>query len=327
VNRLERYFDRITSCRVTLSAPRRKQRGGIFRLRIDLAVPGEEILIDHEAGLDPAHADVHLALRDAFKAARRRLQDHVRRGREFTAVSSASALRSEKVSPAAREKPARVVTRGHGVWETEIQVGPVRLPATFTIPAHVQALVIFAEPAPSARSRDGSRRIADILHSEHVGTLRVELLTVAEQKKKQNAFDIPLLTRRLATVTRWAQEQEGARELPIGYFGADNGSAAALDAAAEDPAIGAVVSRGGHPGLAAGSLPFVHVPTLLIVGGEDGVVLTENRKAFAKLGGPKDIVVIPGASHVFAEPGALEEVARKARAWFIRYLTPTSVVG
>ncbi len=149
----------------------------------------------------------------------------------------------------------------------------------------------------------------------------MDLLTEQEDSAYETRFNIDLLTERLLLATRWVQEQPRTKDLQIGYFGASTGAAAALKAAAiEGSKIGAVVSRGGRPDLAGEALTRVQSPTLLIVGGRDTVVLQLNREALAKLKGKKELVIIPGATHLFEEPGALEEVARLATEWFKQYL-------
>jgi dienelactone hydrolase len=154
----------------------------------------------------------------------------------------------------------------------------------------------------------------------------IDLLTEEEDETYQTRFDIELLTRRLAGATKWLMQQPQTKGLGIGYFGASTGSAAALEAAASlGQAIGAVVSRGGRPDLALSSLARVQAPTLLIVGGLDHVVIQLNQKAYDQLKAEKQLVIIPGATHLFEEPGTLEEVARLAAQWFKRYLRAQQV--
>jgi dienelactone hydrolase len=154
-----------------------------------------------------------------------------------------------------------------------------------------------------------------------VGTLLFDLLTRAEDVDYETRFDIARLTRRLLAATQWLQRQQATKTLGIGYFGASTGAAAALQAAAAlGPTVRAVVSRGGRPDLAGAALEHVRVPTLLIVGGEDHGVIELNRQAYAQLRGDKELVIVPGATHLFAEPGTLEAVARLAAQWFTQHL-------
>jgi dienelactone hydrolase len=154
----------------------------------------------------------------------------------------------------------------------------------------------------------------------------MDLLTETEAEDRGFVFDIPLLARRLRAATEWARAEPATRGLPIGYFGASTGAGAALVAAAEEGrGIGAVVSRGGRPDLANGALDQVSAPTLLIVGGHDQPVIALNEIAYQQIRAPKDLVIVPGATHLFEEPGTLEEVARLAGAWFARYLIRRAV--
>jgi putative phosphoribosyl transferase len=164
-----------------------------------------------------------------------------------------------------------------------------------------------------------------VLQDAGFGTLLIDLLTVAEEaidvQTAQLRFNITLLANRLIGATDWLLTQPRTRHLPLGYFGASTGSAAALLAAAERPDIvKAIVSRGGRPDLAGAALPRVHAPTLLIVGGDDIPVIEMNREAMARLAAEKELHIIPGATHLFEEPGTLEQVAQLARRWFERYL-------
>ena len=180
---------------------------------------------------------------------------------------------------------------------------------------------MFAHGSGSSRHSPRNRYVADILNEGSLGTLLIDLLTADEQavdrKTGQLRFDIPFLAKRLVAITQWLREQPQAAGLKIGYFGASTGAAAALVAAAELPRlIHAVVSRGGRPDLAGDALSRVMAPTLAIVGGNDSEVLELNRQALARMNCMKAMHVIPGASHLFEEPGALEQVAKLARAWF-----------
>jgi putative phosphoribosyl transferase len=197
----------------------------------------------------------------------------------------------------------------------------VTLEGDLTIPAKAQGVVAFAHGSGSSRHSPRNTFVAQVLQSAGLGTLLFDLLTREEEATYETRFDIDLLTRRLAAATHWLQQQPHTRTLGIGYFGASTGAAAALQAAAAlGSAIGAVVSRGGRPDLARSALAQVQAPTLLIVGGEDHVVIDLNRQAYAHLRGEKQLVIIPGASHLFEEPGALQEVARLASQWFVQHL-------
>lgn len=202
-----------------------------------------------------------------------------------------------------------------------IPAGSVLLEGSLVLPEHARDLVVFAHGSGSSRFSPRNNFVARVLRQAGIGTLLMDLLTEAEDAVYETRFDIDLLTRRLLQATRWLREQPNTHHLLIGYFGASTGAAAALKAAAAlGPSIGAVVSRGGRPDMAQEVLGQVQSPTLLIVGGNDDVVLQLNRHAYAHLKGTKQLVVIPGATHLFEEPGALEEVARLATQWFERYL-------
>lgn len=203
----------------------------------------------------------------------------------------------------------------------EIPVGPLALAGELDVPAGAAAVVAFAHGSGSSRLSPRNRAVAGRLRERGLGTLLLDLLTTAEERDRANVFDIRLLAGRLASTTAWLRTMSPARGLRVGAFGASTGAAAALSAAA-DPAAGieAVVSRGGRPDLAAADLPRVTAPTLLIVGGADTVVLELNRRAAALLTCEHGLVVVPGASHLFEEPGALEEVAELAADWLAGHL-------
>ncbi len=199
----------------------------------------------------------------------------------------------------------------------EIAVGDIRLAGDLTIPARAVGWVVFAHGSGSSRLSRRNASVAAALNRAGIATLLFDLLTSDEELDRRKVFDIQLLSRRLVTTTRWLAARPEASGLPIAYFGASTGAAAALQAAAElSDTISAVVSRGGRPDLAGNSLAEVRAPTLLIVGGADDVVLDLNRDAVAHLSCPKELAVIPGATHLFEEPGALEQVASLAAAWF-----------
>jgi putative phosphoribosyl transferase len=206
-----------------------------------------------------------------------------------------------------------------------ISAGGVLLKGDLVIPAGASGLVVFAHGSGSSRKSSRNRFVARALTDRGLGTLLFDLLTADEERRDaidaHLRFDIPLLATRLGEVTAWLRDHAATRELSIGYFGASTGAAAALIAAAERPAdIGAVVSRGGRPDLARGALARVRAPTLLIVGGADTTVLGLNREALEQIPGPKQLTVVPGATHLFEEPGALEQVARVASDWFAQHL-------
>ncbi|WNZ61954.1 dienelactone hydrolase family protein [Myxococcus sp. MxC21-1] len=211
------------------------------------------------------------------------------------------------------------------VREVQVQVGDVVLGGSLGIPDGARGLVIFAHGSGSSRFSPRNRAVARALRAQGLATLLFDLLSEAEEVEDARTgelrFDIPFLARRLAAVTEWAQRQPALAVLRMGYFGSSTGAAAALVAAALHPdLIHAVVSRGGRPDLAGPVLPRVQAPTLLLVGGQDVGVLELNEASLARMEGLKGIQIIPGATHLFEEPGALEQVARQAAAWFLRFL-------
>ena len=203
----------------------------------------------------------------------------------------------------------------------KIPANGLTLEGNLAIPRGAQGIVLFAHGSGSGRFSPRNNFVAGALQEGGLGTLLIDLLTEEEAQDRRLVFDIELLAERLLKATAWLRRQPETKALRIGYFGASTGAAAALQAAAQEgQAIGAVVSRGGRPDLAASYLPIVTAPTLLIVGGDDVPVIELNQRACDLLRCPKELVVIPGATHLFPEPGALEEVARLAREWFGRYL-------
>jgi pimeloyl-ACP methyl ester carboxylesterase len=203
-----------------------------------------------------------------------------------------------------------------------VSIGPIALPGDLAIPPQAKGIVIFAHGSGSSRLSPRNRFVAEALREGGTGTLLFDLLTEREDQDYSRRFDIALLTERLVGATRWLRGRPEAEGLGLGYFGASTGSAAALFAAAElGNEISAIVSRGGRPDLAAPALGTVQAPTLLIVGGEDHTVLDLNRNAYRRLKTAKHLAIIPGATHLFEEPGALEEVARLARDWFRKHLS------
>ena len=205
--------------------------------------------------------------------------------------------------------------------EVVVTAGPVQLPGHLTLPQHSPGVVVFAHGSGSSRHSPRNRFVAAALNTHGIATLLVDLLTPDEEADRRLVFDIDLLAERLLGITRWLGEQPETGALRVGYFGSSTGSAAALRAAAEPSTrIAAVVSRGGRPDLAGPRLTAVTSPTLLIVGGNDTQVLELNRDAQAQMTCPTRLRIVPGATHLFAEPGALAAVAELAAGWFADYL-------
>jgi putative phosphoribosyl transferase len=205
--------------------------------------------------------------------------------------------------------------------EVEVAAGPVRLGGHLTLPENATGVVVFAHGSGSSRHSPRNRYVAALLNEVGLATLLCDLLTVEEELDRANVFDISKLAHRLVDVTAWLRTQTGLAHLPVGYFGASTGAGAALwAAAAPDADIAAVVSRGGRPDLAGPRLAEVVAPTLLIVGGDDVVVLELNRQAQARLRCENRLVVVPGATHLFEEPGTLQSAAEVARDWFTSHL-------
>jgi dienelactone hydrolase len=210
----------------------------------------------------------------------------------------------------------------------QIPVDDLTIEGDLRIPPAARGIVAFAHGSGSSRFSPRNRYVANVLERAGLATLLLDLLTqreeVVDQLTAQLRFDIRLLADRLVAATDWLAQQPETRELGLGYFGASTGAAAALIAAAERADIvRAVVSRGGRPDLAGDALARVRAPTLLIVGGRDEVVIQLNKAALQQLRAEKRLEIVPGATHLFEEPGTLEEVARLARDWFLRYLVPT----
>jgi dienelactone hydrolase len=207
----------------------------------------------------------------------------------------------------------------------QVRAGEVTLDADLAVPEQATGLVAFAHGSGSNRHSPRNRYVAQLMRDAGLATLLVSLLTVEEEAEDlitgKLRFDISLLGRRLVGVADWLRRNEDARRLKLGLFGSSTGAAGALMAAAERPAdVAAVVSRGGRPDLAGPVLDRVKAPTLLIVGGDDFPVIDMNRKALASLRSEKKLVIVPGATHLFEEPGTLEKVAELARDWFVKYL-------
>jgi putative phosphoribosyl transferase len=221
-----------------------------------------------------------------------------------------------------------------GRVDSQIPVDDVLLEGVLAVPPHARGIVVFAHGSGSGRHSPRNRAVADVLVEAGFGTLLLDLLTVEEEAEDLRTarlrFDIRLLADRVIGAIDWLDADAivgdlppRLRELPVGTFGASTGAAAALIAAAERPhRVRAVVSRGGRPDLAGDALPRVTAPTLLIVGSRDIDVLRLNRQAQARLGGESRLEIVPGASHLFEEPGALERVAALARDWFEQHLRP-----
>ena len=224
--------------------------------------------------------------------------------------------------PGTRERGVSVTRPPYPIGRREATIpaeGAV-LPGSLALPADAFGVVLFAHGSGSSRHSPRNVLVAGALNEAGLATLLFDLLTPGEALERENVFDIPLLAGRLLAATAWVGTQEDARRLPLGYFGASTGAAAALWAAAGDAAAHAVVSRGGRPDLAQSRLPSVRAPTLLIVGELDELVLELNQAALDLLPGEAELRVVPGATHLFEEPGALEKVARLAQEWFVRQL-------
>ena len=206
-----------------------------------------------------------------------------------------------------------------------VNTGKLTLEGNLLLPDRATGVVMFAHGSGSSRFSSRNRYVADVLRQSGVGTLLIDLLTREEEAVDMRTahlrFDIGLLADRLAGASAWLAKQSETSWMKLGLFGASTGGAAALVAAAREPErIHAVVSRGGRPDLAGPALPAVQAPTLLLVGGNDGPVIEMNRDAYDQMTCERRMIIIPGASHLFEEPGTLEEVARLAAEWFTRYL-------
>jgi putative phosphoribosyl transferase len=221
--------------------------------------------------------------------------------------------------------PAIVTPPSHNA--VLLSIDPVSLEGDLALPPGARGIVLFAHGSGSSRKSPRNRFVAQRLWDAGLATLLFDLLTEEEEAVDRRTarlrFDIELLTERLVGATDWILQQAEVADLPLGYFGASTGGGAALAAAAHRPThVAAVVSRGGRPDLAGDALPAVRAPTLLIVGGDDGSVVTLNERALPRLGASvKELSIVPGAAHLFEEPGKLEEVARLAANWFGRHLT------
>jgi len=209
--------------------------------------------------------------------------------------------------------------------EVQIESERAVLSGNLTIPQDTVALVLFAHGSGSSRHSPRNQFVARTLNDAGLGTLLFDLLTPDEESidtyTREHRFNIGLLAQRLVHVTKWAKQQEETRDLRVGYFGSSTGGGAALVAAAEIPQlVGAVVSRGGRPDLAGDALPKVQAPILLIVGGNDDIVIELNEMARDQMRCEVKLEIVPGATHLFEEPGALKKVAKLASDWFVRYI-------
>ncbi|MEO8122611.1 MAG: alpha/beta family hydrolase [Burkholderiales bacterium] len=210
-----------------------------------------------------------------------------------------------------------------GIQREQVRIGAIGAPGEFTLPPGASGLAVFAHGSGSSRLSPRNAFVAEALRGHGVGTLLFDLLSAAEAADRRKVFDIELLAQRVADALDWAAQHDAAARLPLGLFGASTGAAAALRAAAEHSGrVGAVVSRGGRPDLAgAAALARVDAPTLLIVGGDDTDVLALNREAMRQLRCPKRLEIVPGATHLFTEPGTLDAAAHLAGAWFANHLS------
>ena len=216
--------------------------------------------------------------------------------------------------------------------EVRVLAGPVELEGSLGLPEGAEGVVLFAHGSGSGRHSPRNRYVAGVLLEAGLATLMIDLLTREEEEADLRTghlrFDIGLLAERLSGATDWLMHNPSTQNSRIGYFGASTGAGAALVAAAKRPReVGAVVSRGGRPDLAEDALPLVKAPTLLIVGGKDVHVIGMNKEALERLRVKKELKIVPGATHLFEEPGALEEVARLAADWFAHHLSRSARAG
>lgn len=246
--------------------------------------------------------------------------------RDFSPVSDEEVIALLAAAGVDDISPAAPATQeGLEAREVVFDLATVQVRGDLSLPSDAHGLVIFAHGSGSSRHSSRNRAVARLLNDAGLATLLFDLLSEPESAHRELVFDIALLAGRLGAVTRWALEDPATRGLPVGYFGASTGAAAALSAAAEiGSAIGAVVSRGGRPDLASERLAEVQAPTLLIVGSLDRDVLELNRRAADLLGCPHRVAIVEGATHLFEEPGALESAARLAVDWFETYLSASA---
>ena len=238
----------------------------------------------------------------------------------------ASDLRELKQRISRVEEVIRLLNQAHAPYDQQVRIAiepPIVLPGHCTIPRGAIGIVVFAHGSGSSRHSPRNQAVARYLNDHGLGTLLLDLLTEGESADRRKVFDIELLATRLSKARGWLAAQPRSHRLAVGYFGASTGAAAALVAAAKEPAsIAAVVSRGGRPDLAGSALASVRSPTLLIVGGQDVEVLELNRLAQSRLRCTNELSIVPGATHLFEEPGTLKEAAEQACAWFTAYLSP-----
>ena len=227
------------------------------------------------------------------------------------------------------KKSSSTRDNAHGASESrDVRISPIGLAGILQKPKNAYGLVVFAHGSGSSRLSPRNTFVARALNDRGIATLLFDLLTSAEEANRANVFNIPLLADRLVDAVRWLDEQESIANLPLGFFGASTGAAAALVAAAKLPGrVSAVVSRGGRPDLAGNALDTVQAPTLLIVGGADFGVIELNEQALARLRGVKALEIVPRASHLFPEPGALEAVINYAATWFEQHLRSVVASG
>lgn len=243
--------------------------------------------------------------------------------RDFSQTSDAEVI--DLLARSSRGRPPSAAAAGPAdaprIEEVEIASGSAHLPALICAPPGAVGVVAFAHGSGSGRHSPRNRMVAKVLNDAGLATVLADLLTADEERDRDAVFDVRLLAERLHSVGRYVRTRPDIGEAPLGYFGASTGAAAALCAATQpDSGVHALVLRGGRPDLAGPSLPAVTAPTLLIVGGRDETVLALNRQAQAELKCPHHFVVVPGATHLFEEPGALETVATQARDWFMEHL-------
>ena len=286
-------------------------------LAVPVAPPASARLLEHSAQV------VCLSTPADFRAVSQ-FYDDFHQVSDDDVVGLLQAARERGRTPAAGPRPA--APREPAVaGDVTVAVGTVELAGRLAVPERARGLVIFAHGSGSSHRSPRNRHVAALLEEAGLGTLLVDLLTPEEQGDRELVFDVETLAERLLGVTAWARGRPACAELAIGYFGASTGAAAALWAAADPRAqVRAVVSRGGRPDLAARRLGRVSVPTLLIVGAQDEMVLRLNRQALRFFAGVAELTVVRGASHLFEERGALERVAVLARDWFIRHLSPSA---
>ena len=245
--------------------------------------------------------------------------------RDFSQVSDeevVALLQRTESGPAGPPLPRAFAIEDHATdFAVELDLGDARVMGDLVVPKDAVGVVVFAHGSGSSRHSARNRSVARVLNQAGIGTLLFDLLTSAEEFERANVFDVELLARRLSAAVAWLRQQPGAAGLPVGLFGASTGAAAALWAAAEPEAgISAIVSRGGRPDLAGDRLAAVRAPTLLIVGGEDHVVVELNQTAADRMVCEHRVAIVPGATHLFEETGTLGTAAHLAASWFASHL-------